>query len=63
MPSQLANRILYLWQRGPLTSDEGLAALLEAAALLEPEKTADSLEKDFQLVEVASELRKAAAEA
>jgi hypothetical protein len=39
MPSQLANTVLYFWQQDVLESESGLTALLEAALLLEPEKT------------------------
>jgi len=39
MPSQLANTILLHWQNDILITEAGLTALLEAAALLEPDKT------------------------
>jgi hypothetical protein len=39
MPSRLANAILHDWQRDVLKSESGLTAMLEAALLLEPEKT------------------------
>jgi hypothetical protein len=39
MPSQLANTLLYFWQQNLLKTENGLAILLEAALLLEPEKT------------------------
>jgi len=39
MPSQLANTILHHWQNDILISESGLTALLEAAVLLEPDKT------------------------
>jgi len=41
MPSQLANTILHHWQNDILISESGLTALLEAAALLEPDKTTE----------------------
>lgn len=50
MPSGLANTILYHWQRGLLVGDAGLAALLEAAVLLEPAKTMEILEGQLQLM-------------
>jgi len=39
MPSQLANTILLHWQNDILITEAGLTALLEAAILLEPDKT------------------------
>ncbi|KPV64817.1 MAG: hypothetical protein AOA65_0784 [Candidatus Bathyarchaeota archaeon BA1] len=50
MPSGLANTILYHWQRNLLANDVGLAALFEAAVLLEPDKTIEVLEQELQLV-------------
>ena len=38
MPSQLAKRILYYWQRDQLSTEVGLQRLLEASVVLEPEK-------------------------
>ena len=58
MPSDLANTILSQWQQGSLTTEAGLAALLEAAVLLEPEKTMEFLEQELQLVDVAKALKK-----
>jgi len=46
----LANTLLYHWQRNLLASDAGLVSLLEAAVLLEPDKTIEVLEQEFQLV-------------
>ena len=57
MPSDLANTILGQWQLGSLTTEAGLAALLEAAALLESEKTMEVLEQELQLVDVAKAIR------
>jgi len=57
MPTGLANTILYCWQRGPLTSDVGLAALLEAAVLLEADRTIEVLEREFQLVDTAKAVK------
>jgi hypothetical protein len=53
MPSSLATSILDQWRLGPLTTEKGLAVLLEAAVLLESEKTVAFLEQEFQLVDVA----------
>jgi len=39
MPAHLANTILCHWQNDILISESGLTALLEAAVLLEPDKT------------------------
>lgn len=58
MPSGLANTILNQWQLGSLTTEAGLAALLEAAVLLESEKTVEFLEQELQLVDVAKALKK-----
>jgi hypothetical protein len=59
MPSDLANTILSQWQLGPLTTEVGLAALLEAAVLLESEKTMEFLEQELQLVDVVKAIREA----
>jgi len=58
MPSDLANTILSQWQQGSLTTEAGLAALLEAAVLLEPEKTVEFLEQELQLMDIAKALKK-----
>ena len=58
MPSGLANTILNQWQLGSLTTEAGLAALLEAAVLLESEKTVEFLDQELQLVDVAKALKK-----
>jgi len=58
MPSDLASTILNQWQQGSLTTEAGLAALLEAAVLLEPEKTMEFLEQEPQLADVAKALKK-----
>ena len=58
MPSDLANTILSQWQQGSLTNETGLAALLEAAVLLEPEKTMEFLEQEPQFADVAKALKK-----
>ncbi len=57
MPSDLANTILDQWQLGSLATEAGLAALLEAAVLLESEKTMEFLEQELQLVDVAKAIK------
>jgi len=39
IPTTLAKSILYLWQRDQLENEVGIKKLLEAATLIEPEKT------------------------
>jgi len=39
MPSDLAKTILFYWQRDQLATEIGLQRLMEAAMILEPEKT------------------------
>ncbi len=43
MPGRLANTILHQWQQDTLLSEYGLTALLEAAVLLDSEKTVETL--------------------
>jgi hypothetical protein len=57
MTSDLASTMLNQWQLGPLTTEAGLAALLEAAVLLEFEKTMEFLEQELQLVEVVKAVK------
>ena len=59
MPSNLANTILDQWRQGSLTTEVGLAALLEGAVLLESEKTIEFLEQELQLVDVAKAVKEA----
>lgn len=56
MPTELANTILYYWQRNLLLVEQGLTALLEAAALLEPEKTTTVL-TELSLTEIAERVK------
>ncbi len=56
MPSDLANTILYRWQQNLLTSEAGLSALLNAAVLLEQEKTLIVL-GELQLREIADKIK------
>ena len=56
MPSQLANTIINHWQRDVLATLPGLAALLEAAVLLEPEKTVAAL-TELQLTDLVERFK------
>jgi len=58
MPSDLANTMLSQWQLGPLTTEAGLATILEAAVLLESEKTIEFLEQELQLADVAKAIKR-----
>jgi len=60
MPSQLANTILHHWQNDILLSESGLTALLEAAALLEPDKTIEALTQ-LELAGFAEQLKETTA--
>ena len=60
MPSSLAKCFLSQWQTGGFDDEVGLAVLLEATALLEPEKTIEFLEQELQLAEVAKALKEVA---
>jgi hypothetical protein len=60
MPSQLANIILHHWQNDILLSESGLTALLEAATLLEPDKTIEVFTQ-LELAGFAEQLKEAAA--
>jgi len=44
LPSDLAKTILYYWQRDQLATEVGLQRLLEAAMLLEAEKTIELID-------------------
>jgi len=59
MPNELANTVLHFWQRNLLAGESGLEALLEAASLLEPEKTATSL-MELGVADVAERVKQAA---
>jgi len=56
MPVELANSILYYWQRNLLLAEQGLTTLVEAAALLEPEKTTTIL-TELNLPEIAERVK------
>jgi hypothetical protein len=61
MPSSMAYCFLSQWQTGTFEDEVGLAVLLEATALLEPEKTTEFLEKDLRLADVAKAIKEASA--
>jgi len=58
MPNQLANAMLYHWQHDALKSESGIAVLLEAVLLLEPEKTFNALE-ELQMTDIARQVKEA----
>jgi len=58
MPSQLANAILHFWQHNVLESESGLTVLLEAALLLEPDKTV-SVFSELQMTNIAEQIKAA----
>lgn len=60
MPSQLANTILRHWQSDILISESGLTALVEAAALLEPDKTIEAFTQ-LELAGFAEQIKEALA--
>jgi len=60
MPSSMAKCFLSQWQTGGFDDEAGLAVLLEATALLELDKTAEFLEQDLQLADVAKALKEVA---
>ena len=59
MPSSMAKCFLSQWQTGSFDDEVGLAVLLEATALLEPDKTTQFLEQDLQLADVAKAVKDA----
>ena len=56
MPTKLANTMLCKMQHGAIKSATGVAVLLEAAMLLEPEKTMAAL-GEMQLAQLAEALK------
>jgi hypothetical protein len=56
MSSQLANTFLHFWQQNLLTSENWLTTLLEAALLLEPEKTVN-LFNELQMTNIAEQIK------
>jgi len=63
MPPELANTILYHWQQGLIAGDVGLAAILEASVLLEPDKTMEILEGELQLMDTVKKVKEASTKA
>jgi len=60
MPDSLAKTLLQQWQLGYLfTTEAGLATLLEAAVLLESEKTMEFLEQELQLLDIVKAVKEA----
>lgn len=57
MPTKLANAMLSKMQQGAIKSKTGVAVLLEAATLLEPEKTMAAL-GEMQMPMLAEEIKK-----
>ena len=57
MPTKLANAMLYKMQQGEIKSKTGVAVLLEAAMLLEPEKTIMAL-SEMQMPMLVEEIKK-----
>ena len=57
MSNQLANAILYHWQNNVLKSESGIAVLLEAALLLEPEKTFSALD-ELQMANITKQIKR-----
>jgi len=60
MPSRLANALLRHWQNDVLISESGLTALLEAAILLEPDKTIEVFAQ-LELAGFAGQIKEATA--
>ena len=59
MPSNMAYCFLTQWQTGTFDDEVGLAVLLETTAMVELEKTAEFIEKELQLAEVAKAVKEA----
>lgn len=60
LPSSMAKCFLGQWQKSTFNDEIGLSVLLEAAAVLEPEKTTELLEKECHLADVAKTLKELA---
>lgn len=58
MPGRLAKTMLYHWQNDVLIGESGLTALLEAAALLEPDKTIEAF-TELDLTGFAEQIKEA----
>ncbi len=57
MPTKLASCMLSAMQQGLIKNKIGVSVLLEAALLLEPEKTAGAL-AEMQMTQLAEEIKK-----
>lgn len=51
IPNRLVKSILYDWQRGQHETSEGLERLLEAALIVEQEKTFAFLQEEMEILE------------
>jgi hypothetical protein len=60
LPSSMAKCFLAQWQTGSCDDETGLSVLLEMAAYLELDKTAEFLEQECKLGAVAEALKEAA---
>lgn len=58
LPGQLATAILHQWQNDTLKNEEGIIVLLQAAILLEPEKTTAAF-NELQMTNVAEQIKQA----
>ena len=58
MSNSLAKTMLHHWQQGPLTNEAGLAVILEAAVVLESDKTIDFLGDKMELPDVVKAMRR-----
>ncbi len=56
LPSRLASNMLHHWQNDNLKSEAGLATLLEAAVLIELEKTFSAL-NELQMSNIAEQIK------
>ena len=56
IPSNLAKTLLYYWQRNQLVTETGLQKLLEAAMMVEPDKTVNAL-GELGLQEIAATIK------
>jgi hypothetical protein len=51
IPNRLAKNILYDWQTGQHETSDGLERLIEAALIVEPEKTSTFLQEEMGIPE------------
>jgi len=59
MPSSVANAILHQWQNDILISESGLTPLLQAAVILEPDKTVEVFD-GLEMTDLAELIKQAA---